>query len=160
MDSVLTAHVSPDYYLLKAEIAEFENDKKAKKEAMDSFWKLANNPAYGNMYNIYKIEVLVEDPATKKEALALADQEVKNRATPETYQILALANLVNGNKEKALEIINNHVVGKTFEPTALLTMAKIYKANMMPDKVKDRKEELLEAGYEMGPVKLREIHSL
>ncbi|WP_010230812.1 tetratricopeptide repeat protein [Gillisia marina] len=160
LDSVLTGHVSPDYYLLKAKIAEFENDKKAKKTAIDSFWKLANNPAYGDMYNTYKIEMFAEDPSTKKEALALAEQEVKNRATPETYQLLALANLVNGNKEKALEIINEHVVDKTFEPTALLTMAKVYKANMMPAMVKDIKEELLEAGYEMGPVTLREIHTL
>ncbi|WP_121344271.1 tetratricopeptide repeat protein [Gillisia mitskevichiae] len=160
LDSVLTGHVSPDYYLLKAEIAEFENDKKAKKTAMASFWELANNPAYGNMYNTYKIEALVEDPATKKEALALAEKEISNRATPETYQLLALANLVNGNKEKALEIINAHVVDKTFEPTALLTMAKIYKANMMPDMVKDLKNELIEASYEMGPVKLKEIHAL
>ncbi|WP_144960256.1 tetratricopeptide repeat protein [Gillisia sp. Hel_I_86] len=160
LDSVLTGHVSPDYYLLKAEIVEFENDKKAKKSAMDSFWKLANDPAYGNMYNTYKIEALTEHAATKKEALALAEQEIENRATPETYQLLALANLANGNKEKALAIINDHVVDKTFEPTALLTMAKIYKANMMPDMVIDIKEELLEAGYEMGPVKLREIHAL
>lgn len=160
LDSVLTGHVSPDYYLLKAEIAEFENDKKAKKTAMASFWELANNPAYGNMYNTYKIEALVEDPATKKEALALAEKEISNRATPETYHLLALANLVNGNKEKALEIINAHVVDKTFEPTALLTMAKIYKANMMPDMVKDLKNELIEASYEMGPVKLKEIHAL
>lgn len=160
LDSVLTAHVSPDYYLLKAEIAEFQNDEKAKKDAMDSFWKLSNNPGYGNMYNTYKIALFAGDPATKKEALALAEQEIKNRATPETYQLLALANLVNGNKEKALKIINDHVIDKTFEPTALLTIAKIYKANMMPDMVKDIKEELLEAGYEMGPVKLREIHSL
>lgn len=160
LDSVMTGHVSPDYYLLKAEIAELEENKKAEKDAMNSFWELANNPAYGNMYNTYKIEVLAGDPATKQEALVLAEQEIKNRATPETYQILALANLANGNNEKALKIINDHVVNKTFEPEALLTMAKIYKANMMPDEVKDIKEELLEAGYEMGPVKLREIHSL
>lgn len=160
IDSVLTGHVSPDYYLLKAEIAEFENNKKAKNSAMESFWKLANNPAYGNMYNTYKIEAFAEDAATKNEALVLAEEEIKNRATPETYQLLALANLVNGNKEKALEIIKQHVVDKTFEPTALLTMAKIYKANMMPDEVEDLKEELLDAEYELGPVKLREIIAL
>ncbi len=160
IDSVLIGHKSPDYYLLKAEIAEFDNDKKVKKSAMESFWKMANDPAYGNMYNTYKIEVFAEDPATKKEALALAEQEVKNRATPETYHLLALANLVNDNKEKALEIINEHVVDKTFEPTALLTMAKIYKANMMPDMAEDLKQELLEAEYELGPMKLREINAL
>jgi len=37
LDSVLTGHVSPDYYLLKAEMAEFENNKKARKSAMESF---------------------------------------------------------------------------------------------------------------------------
>lgn len=160
IDSVLTGHVSPDHYLLKAEIAEYENDKNDKEEAMDSFWNLANNPAYGNMYNTYKIEVLAENPKTKEEALALAEQEIKNRATPETYQWLALANLANGYNKKALQIINDHVVDKTFEPAALLTMAKVYKANMMTDKVKDLKEELLETAYEMGPVKFGEIKSL
>lgn len=160
IDSVLTGHVSPDYYLLKAEIAEFSNDKKTKQTAMDSFWDLANNPEYGGMYNTYKIEAYLEDPSTKEEGLSLAKKEVENRATPETYHLLALATLENGDKEKALKIINDHVVDKTFEPTALLTMAKIYKANMMPDMVKDLKKELLEAGYELGPVKLREIQSL
>jgi len=160
LDSVLTGHISPDYYLLKAEIAEFSHDMKAKDEAISTFWKMANNVAYGNMYNTYKIELYAEDPSTKKEALKLAKQEVKNRATPETYQLLALANLVNGNKKEALEIIKLHVANKTFEPTALLTMAKVYKANMMPDEVKELKEELLEAAYELGPLKLREIHAL
>ncbi|HSM63942.1 MAG TPA: hypothetical protein VK833_08405 [Gillisia sp.] len=160
IDSVLTGHVSPDYYLLKAEIAEFSNDKKAKQTAMDSFWDLANNTEYGGMYNTYKIEAYLDDPSTKKEGLALAKKEIKNRATPETYQLLALATLENGDKKKALKIINDHVVDKTFEPLAMLTMAKIYKANLMPDMVKDIKEELLEAGYELGPVKLREVQSL
>lgn len=160
LDSVLTGHVSPDYYLLKAEIAEFSNDKKAKKAAMDSFWELANNRAYGGMYNTYKIEAYLEDPSTKEKGLALAKKEVQNRATPETYHLLALATLENGDKEEALKIINAHVVDKTFEPTALLTMAKVYKANLMPEKVKELKEELLEAGYELGPVTLKEIQSL
>lgn len=160
VDSVLTGHVSPDYYLLKAEIAEYENDEAAMNTAMDSFWKLTNDPAYGNMYNTYKIEAYAANPATVNKALELAEKEVLNRATPETYQLLALANLVNGNNVKALDIINEHVAGKTFEPEALLTMAKVYKANMMPTKVNDLKIELLEAGYELGPVKLKEIQSL
>ncbi|NEV93053.1 hypothetical protein G3567_02685 [Psychroflexus sp. YR1-1] len=160
LNSVLAGHVTPDYYLLKAEIAEFEKNENAKKEAMNSFWNLVNDPAYGSMYNTYKIELLSENSATQQEALNLAEQELKNRATPETYQLLALANLVNGHKEKALELIEVHVADKTFEPTALLTMAKIYKANGMPDKAGDIKEELLEAGYELGPVKLKEIQSL
>ena len=112
------------------------------------------------MYNTYKIEAYLDDPSTQEEGLVLAKKEIKNKATPETYQLLALATIENADKEKALKIINDHVVDKTFEPRAMLTMAKIYKANLMPDMVKNLKEELLETGYEQGPVKLREIQSL
>ena len=110
------------------------------------------------MYNTYLIELYVDTNPTK--ALEIAKQEVGNRATPETYQLLALAQLKNGMKQEALATIQNHVVGKTFEPAAQFTTALIYKANGMDKEVKELKKELLTASFEVGPMKTQEIKSL
>lgn len=160
LDSILVNHISPDIYLLKAEIAEFLNGEEERNSNMNKFWALVDNPAYGAMYNTYKIGLYSEDSENNAASLELAKQEVENRATPETYQLLALATLHQGDKEKALQIIEMHVANKTFEPEALLTMAKVNKANQNRDKVEDLKKELLEAGYELGPLKVKEIRSL
>ncbi len=158
LDSILVNHNIPDYYLLKAEMAEYDGETKKADGYLDTFMEKASNPAYGAMYNTYKIEVLVDrDPAR---ALELATEEVGNRATPETYQLLALAQLKNGQKEDALKTIETYVAGKTSEPMALYHSAMVYKANGLKDKVVPLKEELEGASYEIGPVLAAEVDKL
>ena len=158
LDSVMINHKAPDYYLLKGEMAEFEgnNSEAEKKYAM--FQKTAENPNYGNMYNAYLIEFYSERMPQK--ALTLAEKEITNRATPETYHLLAYAQLKAGNKVAALKTIEDHVINKTSEPKALLNAALIYKANGLNDKVKSLKDELLGAFYELGPLAAKEIEKL
>ncbi|MFV8225282.1 tetratricopeptide repeat protein [Christiangramia aquimixticola] len=160
LDSILTGHNSPDIHLLKAEIAHYKKDEKLQNSSLQNFWQLMEKEQYGEMYNSYKIELYSAEPQNKLKAQHLAEVEVGNRATPETYQLLALANLNNGNKEKALKIIETQVQDKTYEPSALLTMAKIFKVNRLEERVHPLKEELMEAGYELGPVTFAEIQAL
>lgn len=158
LDSLMVNHKLPDYYLLKAEMAEFDENSSEVKKMQQSFTKAVNEGNYGNMYNTYLIELYAEsDP---KKALALAQKEVSNRATPETYQLLAYAQLQNNDKEGALKTIEQHVEGKTFEPMAQYYSALVYKANNVPTKVEALKEELMEAGFELGPVMLSKIKNL
>ncbi|PVW11611.1 tetratricopeptide repeat protein [Marixanthomonas spongiae] len=158
LDSVLVNHKSPNYYLLKAEMAEYTNNKEAVKANEDKFVEMVSDTLYGGMYNTYLIELYAEKAPEK--ALALAKKEVGNRATPETYSLLALAQLKSGNKNGALQTIEAHVAGKTFEPMAQYYSAMVYKANGMEDKVKPLKEELSGAWYEMGPVLSKKIAQL
>lgn len=158
LDTLIKQHPIPDYYLLKSEIAAFEGDETASKKYASTFLEKANNPAYGAMYNAYKIELYADE--NPKMALELAQTEVNNRATPEAYHLLALAQLKNGMKEEALKTIENHVEGKTYEPMALYHSALVYKANNKADKLAPIKEELLETEYEMGPVLYAEIERL
>ncbi|MCT8339833.1 tetratricopeptide repeat protein [Flavobacteriaceae bacterium TK19130] len=158
LDSVMETRKSPDYWLLKAEMAEFENAPSEALQCQNKFFEMATEEGYGDMYNTYLIEQLVAtDPV---QALSLAREEVSHRATPETYHLLALAHLANGNQDKALAIIQEHVEGKTFEPTALFTSAQVYKANGMTEKVAPLKEELLGARFEVGPVVSKKIRDL
>lgn len=158
LDSIMVNHKAPDYHLLKAEIAAYEENTSEEKKQYDLFLKTAKNSDYGAMYNTYLINLYAE--TNPEEALKLAAMEITNRATPETYQLLAYAQLKNGQKEAALKTIEQYVEGKTEEPKALFHSALVYKANGMNEKVASLKEELLGASYELGPVKAKEIQKL
>ncbi len=158
LDSIMVNHKTPDYYLLKAEMAEFDGNTSEATKLKNMFLEAAENPKYGSMYNAYLIELYAETEPEK--ALKLAEKEVTNRATPETYQLLAYAQLKADDKNAALKTIENHVAGKTSEPTALFHSALVYKANGKDDKVKPIKEELMGAFYEMGPLTAKEIKKL
>jgi tetratricopeptide (TPR) repeat protein len=158
LDSIMINHKAPDYYLLKGEMAEFNGNSSEANKEYEKFIKATEDPNYGEMYNAYLIEIFANTNPEK--ALKLAEKEITNRATPETYQLLAYAQLKAGNKETALKTIEEHVIGKTSEPMALFHAAQIYKANGMTDKVAPLKEELLGALYELGPHNTKEIENL
>tara|TARA_B110001452_G_C15237023_1_gene428289 strand:- start:1878 stop:3173 length:1296 start_codon:yes stop_codon:yes gene_type:complete len=158
IDHLLKNHNLPDYYLLKAEMARYQGDSVLSEEYMQQFFTLANNPLYGDMYNTYKIRALVKTDPYK--ALQLAQKEVDNRTTPQSYQLLALAQLASNQKQEALATITNFVVGKTSEPMALLYSAQVYKANGMLDKVTALKTALLPASYELGPEIYKQVTAL
>ena len=158
IDHLLKNHNLPDYYLLKAEMASYQGDSVLSEEYMQQFFTLANNPLYGDMYNTHKIRALVKTDPYK--ALQLAQKEVDNRTTPQSYQLLALAQLASNQKQEALATITNFVVGKTSEPMALLYSAQVYKANGMLDKVTALKTALLPASYELGPEIFKQVSAL
>ena len=158
IDHLLANHNLPDYYLLKAEMASYQGDSVLSEEYMQQFFTLANNPLYGDMYNTHKIRALVKTDPYK--ALQLALKEVDNRTTPQSYQLLALAQLASNLKQEALATITSFVAGKTSEPMALLHSALVYKANGMLDKVTALKTALLPASYELGPEIYKQVISL
>lgn len=158
LNSITTAYNAPDYYLLKAEISEYLEDEKMRVSYLARYEDAVKNKQYGEMYNAYNVELFVEKYPDS--ALAIAQREIENRATAQTYDLLAWSQLHKGNSSKALEIMENHVVDKTYEPVVLYHLAEVYKANNMPEKVKPLKEELLGASYELGPVMVLKIKQL
>ncbi|UII79080.1 lipopolysaccharide assembly protein LapB [Flagellimonas sp. CMM7] len=160
LDAVLEIHKSPDYYLLKAEIAEFIGDELLKTKAYDNYYTMVQNKAYGDMYNSYNIDFYLNELQANDKALELAKIEVENRPTPESYDLLAYSFFKKGEKEKALELVENHIVGKTFEPAILQHAAEIYKANGNKTRVVELKQVLLGAIYELGPTKENQILNL
>jgi len=159
MDSIIKKNQSPDYFLLKAEIAEFIGNEALKLEALDNYHNRVGDKGYGEMYNAHNIDFLIGMEVNGK-ALKLAQREVENRPTPESYGLLAYSYLKKGEKEKALELVENFIWDKTFEPAILTQAAEIYKENGNLDKVKELKQELTGAIYELGPLKEDQILSL
>lgn len=148
-------HVVPDYALMKSELAEFSGDDKIAETLKTSFLNEVSQPKFGDMYNAYQIELYADTDA--KKSLEMAKAEVANRPTPEAYHLLALAQLKNNQKGKALSTINDHVAGKTYEPMAQYHMGLVYNAHGKTKEVKELKEELLGAAYELGPMLTAEI---
>ncbi len=151
LDSVTKNYQAPDYYLLKSEIAKYMGNDLESLSNLDSYFKAVSNSAYGDMYNVYNVGLYLDRTEQFDKAMKLSEKEVENRPTPETYSLLAYSNLKQGNIEKALQLVENHIEGKTFEPGILYYAAEVYKANGKTKKVKEIKNELLGAIYELGP---------
>lgn len=155
LDSLLVVHDIPDYYLLKAEIAEAQGKNKEAEKLINTFVQKAESPLYGGMYNTYLIEIYADrDP---QKALRIAQREIQNRDTPETRQLLALAQLKNGQLIEAKSTIENYVVDKTFEPTAALRIAEVYQAVGEETLSKKYYASIADARYELGPLTFSKI---
>ena len=160
LDSVTKNNTSPDYYLLKSEIAAYMGDQEEHSINLDAYIMRVKNPKYGDMYNAYNIDLYLNQTGQLEKALALAKREVDNRPTPESYNFLAYSYYKLNDKEKALKIVEKYIEGKTFEPAVLVNAAEIYKANGYNTKSIELKKELLGALYELGPNMKSKIESL
>lgn len=160
LDHITGYYQAPDYHLLKAEVAEFQNNLALKDQALQDYRKTVSNKDYGTMYNGHDITLYTDELSLPERAIDLAKIEVENRPTPQAYDLLAWSYFKNGNVEKATSIIETYVDGKTFEPAVLYHIAEIYKAAGKPGKVRPLKEELMASIYELGPLMETKINQL
>ncbi|WP_395049452.1 tetratricopeptide repeat protein [Flavobacterium sp.] len=160
IDNISKRHHTPDFYLLKAQIAEFENNSTAKNKNLNEYFTMLNTINYGAMYNKYNTLIYADDKSTAAKALEIAKIEIDHRPTPDSYDLLAWSYYNLGDSKKALEIAEKYVVGKSFEPKLNYHLATIYKANNMTAKIAPIKEELLKSTFELGPNLEKKIISL
>ena len=160
LNTITENYSAPDYYLLKAEITEFLTDETLKNKYIASYKNAVQNPQYGEMYNAYNAKLFAENNKFVDSAIVIAKREIENRATPQSYDLLAWSLYNNGEFKKALDIVNMHIINKTFEPEALYHVAEIYKANGMTSELQPLKNELLTATYELGPLMELKINQL
>ncbi len=160
LDSIINNYKAPDYYLLKSEIAEYQGDSWASLINLDQYLKMVQDRSYGDMYNAYNISVYLDRTGQFEKALGLAKKEVDNRPTPESYSLLAYTYLKMGEVPKALQIVKDHIEGKTAEPSIHYRIAEIYKASGDNGRAMELKEELGGAIYELGPQMAAPISSL
>lgn len=160
LTAITKEYSAPDYLLLKAEISEYLKDENSKNNYIAAYKKAIKNTQYGEMYNAYNAKLFAEDTTLIDSAITISKKEIENRATPQSYDLLAWAYYNKGDYKKALDIVNNHIINKTFEPEVLYHVAEIYKANNMNDELQPLKKELLGATYELGPVTEIKINQL
>ncbi|QBA64483.1 tetratricopeptide repeat protein [Muriicola soli] len=160
LDSISEHYHSPDLYLLKAEIAEYMGDSIEYMKSMNAFFKMSENPSYGDMYNAYIIDTYLNGTLQYDKALALALRDANNRPTPSAYGLLAYSYFKAGEKEQAYQVVQEHVMGKTQEPLVLLQIAEILKDRGDLARTSEIKNSLKEAAYELGPVTAMRVEAL
>ena len=112
------------------------------------------------MYNKYSALLFEDDKNTVAKALQIAQQEIANTPTPESYDLLAWTYLKLGENKKAFEIAQKYVANQSFNPKIKFHLASIYKANKMNDKIAPIKAELINCKFELGPNMISKINQL
>jgi tetratricopeptide (TPR) repeat protein len=141
----------PEAYLMLAEIAEIEGDQAEKINHLKKFRNLVSAPGYKIMYHKYLALLEAEtfnDPAA---SLSIANQEIMNRPTPQSYDILAWAYYHQKDYKKALDVASRQVENQTFEPDAYYRLGMIYLANGFKEQARHYLSEALESEFELGP---------
>lgn len=160
LNTITETYKAPDYYLLKSEIADYKGDVEMSKAQLELYDTAMQNKAYGDMYNKYNVLLYTDENTRLEDAIAISKMEVYNRPTPQSYDLLAWSYFKNGNLEDALQIVEQHIINKTYEPATLYHVAEIYKAAGKTDEVKPLKKELLASLYELGPTMEDKINQL
>ncbi len=153
---ILSNTNAPDLYLTLAEMNEWKGDTKMQEKYITLFLNEVNTGKYGNMYNKYLIDIYLNNKLDIAKGLHIATMEMDNRTTPETNSWLALANYKANNYSKAVEIITNNVIDKTFEPEALYIASIIlnkYNKSLATELIHKCKE----SKFELGPVKFDKL---
>jgi tetratricopeptide (TPR) repeat protein len=152
-------HPVPDYYLPIAEIYAMQGKMQDASYFNARFLNESTNLLYGDMYNKYIFFLYSDELKNYEDALRIAQREVNNRPSPESYDLLAWAHLKKGNTERALTISKLSVENLCFDPLVLYHLGVI---NLPVDKKKAKKflTEASESSVELGPLISGEIEKL
>ncbi|NAS32068.1 tetratricopeptide repeat protein [Flavobacteriaceae bacterium R38] len=160
LNRIKEKYESPDIYLMEAEIAAYEKDFDKKAKSTEAYYKLLNRKSYGEMYNAHNALLYIDKQKDFQKAITIAKREIKNRPTPQSYDLLAWAYYNQGDYNKAFQITKEFIHGKTFKPETLYHQAKILKANAKNKRVKSIKRELKNSLFELGPNFSEKINAL
>ena len=119
----------PEAHLMLAEIAELDGNQMEKADQLKKFKSLVSLPEYKNMYHKYLATLEADEFQNPTAAVSIAQAEIANRPTPQSYDLLAWAYYHQNNFREALSIATRQVENQTFEPEAFYHLGIIYQAN-------------------------------
>ena len=141
----------PEAHLMLAEIAELNGNQMEKADQLKKFKSLVSIPEYRNMYHKYLAILEAEEFQNPNAAISIAQAEIANRPTPQSYDLLSWAYYHQKNFPEALSIASRHVEHQTFEPEAFYHLGIIYQANGNKEQARYYLKEALESEFELGP---------
>ncbi len=151
---------SPDVLLKLEQLAEARNDTVAQTEYARKFALQATRPVYGTMYNKYLIGLYTGILHNPSIALQLAEEEVNNRPTPQTFAWYAWTLLQNGQSQKAYRIFQSSVSGQPLEGLELYYMGKL----MQYENKNYNAGEFFKAAwnnrYDLSPSEVKELENI
>ena len=158
INALATRNFMPESHLWLATIAAMENNEIQKRRHLNDFKSSVSGQDYKPMYSKYLALIEAEDfnPAVAQE---IAEEEIKNRPTPDSFDLLAWSYYQQGNFNKAHDIATRRVEDQTFEPLASYHLGMIYLASGNAILAKEYLEKALDSEFELGPLVTRQIKS-
>ncbi len=144
-------HPVPDYDLMLSKIAAYEKDPVTKENLENRFISEVSDLRYGDMYNKYLFNLTIDEDKDLNKALRIAEREVNNRPTPQSYDLLAWTYYNMNKKDEALKIANVFIENKNHEPDALYHLGMIYAYAGNTKKARQFLKEANASGFELGP---------
>ncbi len=124
---VLSKNKLPDALLKLTQLAQAKGEKSLEKKWARAFSLEATDSLYGHMYNKYMIELytgILHDPLRAEQ---ISEEELKNRATPQTYAWYAWSLFSNHKIEEAYKVFEKNISGRPLEGLELYWMGKLMK---------------------------------
>lgn len=151
INTIAARRWTPETHLILAEIAESEGDLEGKNSHITRFVSEVSRPGYKTMYNKYLSLIYAEDLGQPEVGLDIAEEEIMNRPTAQSYDLKAWSLYNLENFQGALAVAESHVEGHTYEPEALYHLGMICLANKQNERAEKYLLEALESEFELGP---------
>lgn len=150
----------PEAYLLLAEIAEVNGKENEKMNYLMNFKSMVDQSGYKTMYNKYLATLEAEELKNPEACITIANEEILNRPTPQSYDLLAWGYYHQKKYKEALEVIQRKVENQTFEPDAFYHMGMIYAANGNMESARKYLSNALTSEFELGPSVSKRINEM
>ncbi len=115
----------PDALFKLTQMADARGDLDLEYKYAAAFTRQATDPFYGQMYSKYLIELytgILHKPALAEQ---IAEQELTNRATPQTWAWYAWSLFSNNKKGQAFTVFEKNISGRALEGLELYWMGKM-----------------------------------
>jgi hypothetical protein len=151
---------SPEVLWKLAQVAEQRGDSISEKKYADVFVGIVSDTVYGNMYNKYLIDLYSNFLNVPAKAVTIAERELKNRCTPQTYSWYVWSLFKNGQNDQALELYNKYVSGKPLEGLELYYMGKFMKGLKKGYNADQYFKVAYKNRYDLSPAKQKDLEDI
>ena len=148
---------APDALLKLEQLAEDRGDSTAQKEWANKFAAQADQPVYGLMYSKYLIDLYTGILNEPLKAVTIAEKEIINRPTPQTYAWYVWALFINNENEMAYSVFKNTVSGKPLEGPELYYMGKMMRGLNKGYNAQEFFKAAYKNRYDLSPAKQKDL---
>ncbi len=120
--------ISPEAIFRQIQLQQARKDTAKELALAQRYVSLVTQKGYNNMYNKYLIELYTGILSNPNNALLAAENELKNRNTPQTNAWYAYALMKTGKSDAAYDHYKKFVAGKPLEGLELYYMGKLMEA--------------------------------
>jgi hypothetical protein len=148
---------APDAIFKLIQVADAGEDTAMQQKLAHEFVNTVSNPAYGNMYNKYVLELytgILHEPA---KAEAMAARELLNRTTPQTYAWYVWALYSNNKTADAEKVYQQYVSGKPLEGLELYWMGKYMQGLNKNYNAKQFFKAAYKNRYDLSPAMVKDL---